>query len=268
MHWDVCLGPAEYESGRLGSLSGVGVVVLDVLRFTSTVVMALEAGAVSVRPVMTVEEALAERERDPDCLLAGEREGLRIEVDGVWFDLGNSPREFTREKVRGRRLVMTTTNGTRAVRAAVVAGARWVVAGAFLNVGALVRWVAQAPRVDRVLLVCSGTGEGVAYEDVLGAGAILQSGVLERHGDGLGDAARVALGAWQAVGAAGAGSMVFSQNARRLMGRPELADDVAICARRSVSEVVPEWREGVLRCVPAQRDLATEGGRPGGASLP
>lgn len=259
MHWDVCLGPAEYEGGRLGSLSGVGVVVLDVLRFTSTVVMALDAGAVSVRPVMTVEEALAERERDPDCLLAGEREGLRIEVGGVSFDLGNSPREFTPEKVGGRRLVMTTTNGTRAVRAAVMAGARWVVAGSFLNGRAVVRWMGEGPKVERVLLVCSGTGEGVAYEDVLGAGAMLQSGVLERRGDELGDAARVALGAWQAVEGAGAGSMVTSQNARRLLGRPELADDVATCARRSVSDVVPEWREGVLRRVPTLTDFVDPG---------
>lgn len=246
MHWDVCLGPAEYEGGRLGTLQGVGVVVLDVLRFTSTVVMALEAGAVSVRPVMTVEEALAEREGDPDCLLAGERDGIRIVVGGVGFDLGNSPREFTMEKVWGKRLVMTTTNGTRAVRAAVAAGAQWLVAGSFLNGGAVVGWVAEAPRVERVLLICSGTGSGVAYEDVLGAGAMVEAGGVGRNGDGMGDAARVALGAWQAVGAKGAGSMVAAQNARRLMGRPELAADVAHCARWSVSEVVPEWRDGVL----------------------
>ena len=115
-------------------------VVFDVLRATSTFVTALHNGAKAIVPVSEISEALAFRRKQPDVLLGGERDGVRIraaQTGGIDFDLGNSPREYTPEKVRGRTIVSTTTNGTRALRAC--AGAKTVLAASFLNLTATAR---------------------------------------------------------------------------------------------------------------------------------
>src|SRR5258705_11320215 len=117
--------PAEFAVLRERDLSRTVCVVFDVLRATTSMVSALANGAEAIIPVSEISEALAIRQQRPQVLLAGEREGLRIRgnlTGGVEFDLGNSPREFTAEKVQGRTIVMTTTNGTRALRAS--SGAR------------------------------------------------------------------------------------------------------------------------------------------------
>ena len=113
---EVLFTPAEFRVLPDCDLSGTTCVVFDVLRATSTIVTALAAGAAGVLPVEEISEALAWRRR-PDVLLAGERGGQRISAaltGGVEFDLGNSPREFTPERVAGKLIVSTTTNVTRA----------------------------------------------------------------------------------------------------------------------------------------------------------
>mgnify|MGYP001225528765 CR=1 FL=1 len=110
-------------------IAGRTVVVLDVLRATTTITVALDAGAKAVLPAASTEEALRivqNLERD-DMLLVGERRSLRI----PGFALGNSPAEFTAEAVKGKTIVMTTTNGTQALLAA--QGAREIVVGAAVN---------------------------------------------------------------------------------------------------------------------------------------
>ena len=134
MNLSVTFTPAEFETLRQQDLSGTVCVVFDVLRATSTIVTALARGAESVLPVGSIEEALRCRADDPCVLLAGERNGLRIsasDTGSVDFDLGNSPLEYTAAVVRGRRIVTTTTNGTRAFAAC--RGARHIFAASFLN---------------------------------------------------------------------------------------------------------------------------------------
>src|SRR3954468_4770124 len=131
---EVLFTPADFAVLERRDLSNTVCVVFDVLRATSSIVTALANGALAILPVGEISEALKIRERDPGVLLAGERDGLRIGSDlsgEVAFDLGNSPREFRREAVSGKRIVMTTTNGTRALRAC--AGAKSVFAASFLN---------------------------------------------------------------------------------------------------------------------------------------
>src|ERR1043165_3076032 len=114
---EVLFTPAEFETLRTRDLSETTCVVFDVLRATSSMVTALANGAEAIMPVEEISEALAIKADDPSVLLAGERHGVRIEgtlSGGVRFDFGNSPREFTADKVRGKRIVTTTTNGTRA----------------------------------------------------------------------------------------------------------------------------------------------------------
>ncbi len=243
--WDVTFTLAEAEAAAPTLSPETVCVVFDVLRATSSIVTALAAGAAGIRPVAGVGEALAARRQDATVLLAGERDGERIGAaltGGVEFDLGNSPREFTPERVRGRAVVMTTTNGTRALRAC--AGAGCVLAGAFLNLSAVVHALRQMVPT-RLRLVCGGTQEGAALEDALAAGAVMDALAVEGVPAVLGDGALMVRSLHRALGGDPASALGRSRNGRRLLARPALREDVAFCARRDVYEVVPvlagEW---------------------------
>ena len=150
---EVQFSPAEFEALSRRDLTGTTCVVFDVLRATSSIVTALANGAKAVTPVATIEQALREKERNKNVLLAGERDGFRITsklTGNVDFDLGNSPREFAAAKLTEKTIVMTTTNGTRALKACL--DAKEIVVGSFLNLGAVAEYL-QAQEVDDLLLV-------------------------------------------------------------------------------------------------------------------
>ena len=151
--------PAPDPLGRPGE--DALAVVIDVLRATSTLAVALEHGAAAVIAAATVEEARALAAARPGALLCGEREGRVI----PGFDLGNSPLEYSRERVAGKTLVFASTNGSQALRFAARAKAR--VPGAFLNAGAAIE---RAARADAVWLIASGKLGTPAIEDVACAG--------------------------------------------------------------------------------------------------
>ena len=148
---EVLFAPAEFAALGGRDLSPVVCAVFDVLRATSSMVTALSNGARAIFPVQEIAEALRLRQEHPAALLAGERHGVRIvaaQTGGVDFDLGNSPREFTRERVAGREIIMTTTNGTRALQSC--RGARRILAGAFLNLDALAGHLVYGVTLDVV----------------------------------------------------------------------------------------------------------------------
>jgi 2-phosphosulfolactate phosphatase len=228
---DLLQAPAEWQALTPAELADVTCVVFDVLRATTTILAALGAGAARVVPVLDIAEAVAWRTRAADVLLAGERDGLRITAarsGGVDFDLGNSPREFTSERVRGRTIVMTTTNGTRALRAC--AGAAAVLLGSFVNLGALRAHLRGASR-RRLLLVAAGTEEDAALEDSLAAGALCERLSGEIASARVGDAARMAQDLYRAHAADVIAAIGSGINGARLLAQPDLAPDVAFCAR-------------------------------------
>lgn len=231
---EVLFSPAEFEALSRRDLSGTTCVVFDVLRATSSIITALAGGAKAVIPVATIEEALKEKQRDKDFLLAGERDGFRITsklTGSVDFDFGNSPREFKEAKLTGRTIVMTTTNGTRALRACL--GAKEIVVGCLLNLSEVAEYL-LARRADNLLLVCSGTYEEASYEDLLGAGALANAvwdWFSEWH---IADSAQIARNAFMAVQNDLMGAMLSARNGRRLLGIPELRDDVAYCMQRDI----------------------------------
>ncbi len=234
---EVLFTPAEFRALRERDLRWTVCVVFDVLRATSSFVTALANGAAAVVPVEEISEALALRRQRPDVLLAGERNGLRIGAEltgGVEFDFGNSPREYSPEKVRGKTIVSTTTNGTRALRAC--AGARHVLVGSFLNLGATARCVEEL-QPEKLLLICSGTFEDCALEDVLAAGAFCER-LGGSHAAPETDAAHIAQTQYLAVRHDLPRAMQQSRNARRLLSVPELRDDVAFCLRLDVFDLV------------------------------
>lgn len=223
--------PADFAALTDAERRGAVCVVFDILRATSTIVTALGHGAEAVVPVADIAEALEWRRRRPDALLGGERGGRRIGRDltgGVEFDLGNSPLEYTAERVRGRTIVTTTTNGTRALRAC--AGANAVLAGSFLNLSATARWIENHPG-ERLLLVCSGTHADAAWEDVLAAGALWNRLEERFAGADAGDSVYFARELFRSAQADLLASMRFSRNAQRLLAIPELAADVPACLR-------------------------------------
>ena len=232
---EVLFAPAEFAALPKRDLRETICVVLDVLRATSSMVTALGNGAEALMPVEEISEALAIKAKDPGVLLAGERHGVRIEgalSGGVRFDFGNSPREFTRDKVRGKRIVTTTTNGTRALRAC--AKAKLILVSAFLNLEATLA-ILKKRRAKDILLVCSGTFEECAYEDVLAAGAL--GAALHKSfnvDDEVTDSALLARLAWYREENQLFSALQGSRNGYRLLQKPELKDDVSFCAQRDI----------------------------------
>jgi len=146
-------------------LAGRTVVVIDVLRATTTIAAALDSGAREVLPLEHVAETRQQAEKlGPHALTGGERRGMKIEG----FDLGNSPTEYTRERVAGKSICFTTTNGTRAMQ--VCRQAQTILLGAFVNFDSLSRRLPDDGNWD---VVCAGTDGQITGEDVLLAGALV-----------------------------------------------------------------------------------------------
>ncbi len=235
---DVCvhLLPDLVPEGRLvGSLA----VVVDVLRATTTIVHALAAGCTSVRPCAEVEEAreLAGQMRVGRVLLAGERGGLPL----AGFDLGNSPREFTATLCRGTTLVLTTTNGTRALLRA--AAAERTLVAAFLNYSAVCEQVRQDQRPVHV--ICAGTEGEVSLEDTLWAGALVDF-LCDESEPRLNDGARLAWDCFEHHGQVLQGALELGKGGAklRILGYHE---DIRTAAQVDLFHLVPELRKDPLR---------------------
>lgn len=247
---EVLFSPAEFAALRQRDLSATVCVVFDILRATSSMITALAHGAEAVVPANDIAEALETRRLRPDALLAGERHGLKIGADltgGIEFDCGNSPREFTRERVAGRTLIMTTTNGTRALRAC--AGAAEVLVGSFLNLGTVAKFLrdARGAEAKHLLLVCSGTYEEASFEDTLAAGALADRIWAQIPKGAVADSAQIARQTYLRHQGDLLGAMQSARNGRRLLGLPELKDDVAECLRRDTVDLLAAMRDGEVR---------------------
>jgi 2-phosphosulfolactate phosphatase len=244
---EVLFAPAEFAALKDRDLRETVCIVFDVLRATSTMITALANGAEAIIPVAEIPEALEVRKARAGTLLAGERNGLRISASltgSIDFDLGNSPREFTSERIGGKTVAMSTTNGTRALRAC--AAARAVLPGSVLNLGALARYL-KAQKPSSLLLVCSGTIDQVSYEDVLGAGALCERIWAEYEGGSIADSALMARRLFRLESKDLFAGISSSRNGRRLLGIPELREDVAFCARPDVYDFIAQLdSEGVV----------------------
>ena len=253
MKIDVILHPAQLRAFAEGAPSRTACVVFDVLRATSSMVTGLEHGVREWFPVSTLEEAMQKREELPGALLGGERHGDRI----PGFDLGNSPLEYLER--RGARIITTTTNGTVALQAC--RGAGLVLVGALLNLGAVLE-VLLGCAYPEVMLVCAGTGEGLALEDVWAAGALIAR--LEEASKEASRASgqRVEAGedccVWELTDAARTACAVFrqwpdalsalsaSQNGRALLAKGR-ENDLQWCARLDCFQTVGALLSGSVR---------------------
>lgn len=219
------------------------VVVIDVLRATSTISEALANGARAVFPVASADEAvrIAHNIGRDSVLLCGERKGLPI--DG--FDLGNAPSEFDTGRVRDRVLVMTTTNGTRAFLAVAdrragkpESPAPATLAGSFLNLGAVAERLSRA--TGTAAIVCAGREGRFALEDAVCAGALVKR--LGEGGLALNDAGEAARALAERHGPDYRALLAGTAAGRHLesIGRSE---DLEFCARVDRTDVVPRLRD-------------------------
>tara|TARA_Y100001934_G_scaffold283541_1_gene404175 strand:- start:4622 stop:5383 length:762 start_codon:yes stop_codon:yes gene_type:complete len=242
--------PADFSALGDRDISQATCVVFDILRATTSMNTALANGAAAVIPVATIEEAVAIRKERPDVLLAGERDGVRILADqsgGVDFDLGNSPREYTEEVVKGRTIVSTTTNGTRALRACT--GAKHVFIASFGNLRAIADWIEQNT-VSHLILVCAGTYEEAAYEDMVAAGALCEFVWAQFVTGYFSDAAEMARQIYRVMQRDVESAMQYSRNARRLLSMPDLKDDVQFCCQRENLRLIAALNEaGEIRVI-------------------
>lgn len=220
------------------AFSGCVAVVIDALRASATIAWALAAGATRVHPVLTVSEAraLMADPRMRGAVTGGERGGVRIEG----FDLGNSPLEYTRERVGGRAVIFTTTNGTAALLHS--ARASRVVVASFCNMSAVCAAVADDPRPVHV--VCAGTRDEVSLDDCLPAGAMVERLVGAGRHLIADDSALLCLHAWREASARGPGgvaqAMKSSRGGRGLV-KLGFESDVEACSRIDALSVVPVY---------------------------
>lgn len=222
-------------------LSKKNVIVIDVLRATSVIVYALSQGAMEVIPVASIKEAKEKAKSFPPevTLLGGERNSLKIEG----FDLGNSPIEYCKERVRGKRIILTTTNGTRAFQ--LISSGNQIFIGSFLNIEAVAKKCLELEK--DLLIFLSGNRGSFSLEDTVCAGMLIDL-ILKNGGKpiALTDASYNALFLYQRFEANLMGSFHLSRHGKDLF---ELGggEDLIFCAQTNITEVVPIFKEGVIR---------------------
>jgi len=218
---DVCFVP---ELTQFYQIEDKIVVVADIFRATTSIVTALALGVKSIIPVATIEEC--ETYQAKGFMAAGERNGLKLDH----FDLGNSPYEFMDEKLKGKSIAFTTTNGTRAIDK--TRTATQVLCGAFVNISFLAEYLKKAGK--DVLIVCAGWKGKYSVEDSLFAGALVD--MLGFDSDC--DASLSCQTMYRHVKHDISGFLANSSHARRLT-RKEIARDVDLCLTFDLYQVIP-----------------------------
>ncbi|MFB0507474.1 MAG: 2-phosphosulfolactate phosphatase [Thermodesulfobacteriota bacterium] len=212
-------------------------VVIDVLRATTTIIEALSHGCTEVIPVVTVDEAFSLAKRLPgrDTLIGGEEGGLKVDR----FDLGNSPREYTRDFVSGKRVILTTTNGTKAVQS--VADCEHVFVAGFTNAHVVVQRCSTL-NADPVMVPAGMKGR-FSLEDVVCGGMLID--LLEKQGVALTDGARASRILYKAFARNLLEMARTCEHGRELM-RLGFEEDVAFCVQTNVSSCVPVFKKGSI----------------------
>jgi len=218
------------------------IVVIDVLRATSTMITALANGAECIVPAETLSEARDFYKRYPDHLLAGERRGVKPSG----FHLGNSPMEFQREVVRRKTIILTTSSGTRTILAA--SASPNVLLAAFLNVEAAAEKAVQLAEAEGVgiTIAPSGRKHSFSLEDFLCAGAIALR--LERADVEFSDFTWGALLAFKSLGEPLGQAVWMCRHARELREQG-FGEDVEFCSQLNLFRTVPVFKAG--RILPA-----------------
>ncbi len=233
MKIDVAFLPREmidYE------LSNTVCIVLDIFRATTSIVTAFSNGCKAVIPVLSLEEARQMSSRTGPALFAGERKSIKLQG----CDLGNSPFEFSRANVEQKTIIMTTSNGTAAIKAAETAYSTLI--GSFINAKAVFQ---EALHYQKdVLIICAGTEGTFSLEDALCAGLLVQM-LAEEQKMNLTDSAVASLLLYQEANTKILDVAGHSRNGKRLLDLNR-QDEVDYCLQTNIIGVVPHYTEGKI----------------------
>lgn len=215
------------------------VVVIDMLRATSVITTAFMNGCTELVPLLTIDEAfkLKETESTKNYLLGGERKAVKIEG----FDFSNSPLEYTREAVSGRNVILSTTNGTRALTSCKAADR--VLIGAMINGHAVAEKLKELNK--DVVIVNAGTNGQFSMDDFICSGYIIKELLeMDAHLD-LTDISKTALTVYDSH----PDITSFIKNARHynVMSNLELIEDIIYCSKKNICKLVPEYVNGKIK---------------------
>ena len=212
------------------------VVVIDILRATSVITTAISNGCKAVIPVLTVEEA-AEivRNEKGEFMLGGERNALKIEG----FHYSNSPLEYTRETIEGKTLVMTTTNGTKAIKGC--EGASNILIGAMVNAKSIAKRILELNK--DVVIVNAGTYGEFSIDDFLCSGYIIDCIVNEIQAE-LSDIAITSHYIYK--NNEDIHSFIKYASHYKRITELGLEADLEYCCRKDIIDIVPEYKDGII----------------------
>jgi len=216
------------------------IIVIDVLRATTSIITAMSCGAKSVIPTETLKEAYELHKRHLDYILVGEMNGLTPRG----FDYGNSPQELTSKKVRGKNLIMATTNGTKALVAS--RRAKWVLTAAFVNASAMAKKAVEICDEERVgvSFVLAGEEDRFSFEDFVCAGAIIDRFTKSRAS--LSDETLAALLAFKQIKSNLFENIVRGKHAQHLI-KLDLRKDIEFSCQIDAYNVIPLYQNGRIK---------------------
>jgi len=220
------------------------IVVIDVLRASTTITYAMNAGAREVIPVGSVDQAMkiVGNLFSTSTILCGERGGKRIEG----FKLGNSPAEYTKEMVEGKALILTTTNGAVALTKA--RHARHCFVGSFVNLSAVVRTLIELPDLEDtgLAIICSGREDDFSLEDAVCAGMVLSKLAGKIPNIELTDSARTVLSDYESYGNDIYGTLTLSDHGKYL-ATIGFAEDIVTASKLDSVPIVPVLEQSVIK---------------------
>ena len=232
---EVCFSPALFPAFR--NPDAIAVIV-DILRATSAIVTAFENGVDRIIPVGTLEEARAFKEKG--FMVAAERDGLVRD----FADFGNSPYNFTRERVAGKQIVYSTTNGTQAIH--VAKDCHQVLIGAYLNFTSLKDWIIKQQR--DVIFLCAGWKSKFNLEDTLFAGAMAEDLITSGQFETICDSTKASIDLY---GQASGDLMKYIDKVaqRTRLRRNKLDDVIGYCHTFDLARVIPILRNNHLEAL-------------------
>ncbi len=229
---EVCFSPLLYS---LYDDPGSIVVVVDILRATSSIITAFHNGVEKLIPVGTIEEARTYK--DKGFMIAAERDGRILD----FADLGNSPDSFTRDNIKGKTVVYSTTNGTQAIQTA--GSSHEVLVGGFLNLSALVSYLIYRNR--DVLILCAAWRNKFSLEDSVFAGALTDRLLASDHFDTICDSAIAARDLWLMAEPDIVSYIDKAANRNRLK-KLGLDNVIEYCHTQDVTDIIPVLKKNVL----------------------
>jgi 2-phosphosulfolactate phosphatase len=230
---ETCFSPALFEPEKKGNI----IVIIDILRASSSICTAVANGAKAIIPVAEIEEAKSYKAEG--WLVASERDGITLD----FADFGNSPFNFTREIIEGKTIVYCTTNGTGLINTALLSEPAAIVVGAFLNISSLVRWIDR--HEQNVTLFCAGWKKRFNLEDTIFAGAVAER-LMQTGGYSTNcDSTQAAMDLWSVAKNDLRGYIEKVAHRSRLREK-KLDDCIDFCLQHDFTALIPILQDGRL----------------------